>query len=119
MRIPILIMAFGLSAFVWTEPTVAPTNATNVFGSVRASWRCHSVTKSGNRCKRKAAPNQLYCRQHAASTAVKQTPASCCYLDDAEVRCKAKALDGKRYCVKHLTPATAIEPPPSAKLSAK
>ena len=119
MRIPILILSLGVSAFVWAEPSVAPTSATNVLGSVRASWQCHSVTKSGNRCKRKAAQTQLYCRQHAASTAVKKPPPSCCYLDDAGVRCKAKALDGKRYCAKHLTPATAIELPPSADLTVK
>ena len=119
MRIPILILSFGLSAFVLAEPTVAPPIATNVLGSVHASWQCHSVTKSGNRCKRKAAPSQLYCKQHAASTTVKQAPASCCYLDDAGVRCKAKALDGKRYCAKHLTPAVAMELLPSANHSAE
>jgi len=116
MKIPILILSLVLSAFAWAEPIVASTNA---ISNVRASWQCHSVTKSGNRCKRKAAPNQLYCRQHAASTAVKQHPASCCYLDDADVRCKAKAMDGKRYCTQHLTPATPKEPPTTAKPSAK
>ncbi|MGN0855173.1 MAG: hypothetical protein ACI4R9_06605 [Kiritimatiellia bacterium] len=76
------------------------------------------MTQSGNRCKRKAAPDRLYCRQHAAA-AIRQTAKTCCYLDDANVRCTESAVDGKRYCPKHLPPSAAKEQPPVARPAAE
>ena len=71
-------VAFSLGA-VETPPENAAS--TNGVASVVKRVQCHSVTKSGNRCKRKAAPGKLYCRQHAAQSPAagsSGTCATCC-----------------------------------------
>ena len=40
------------------------TNSVKTVKEPLARVRCESVTKSGNRCSRKAAPGEKFCRQH-------------------------------------------------------
>ncbi len=61
MRGVIFLMAFtvALSACAGDETKVVLS--TNDVVAVAQRVQCHSVTKSGNRCKRKAVPGKLYC----------------------------------------------------------
>lgn len=60
-----MVCFFALMAL----PLVASTNetaaVTNSLASVLTeNHQCEAITKSGNRCKRKAAPGKTLCRQH-------------------------------------------------------
>ena len=63
--------------------------------------QCHSVTKSGNRCKRKAAPGKLYCRQHAVQSQAAKPSEACAYISDDGKRCAASVESGSRFCSRH------------------
>ena len=80
-----------------TTNTVARANATPPANDER----CEATTKSGNRCKRKAAPGKLYCRQHAAQSPSAKPSETCAYISDDGKRCTASAASGSRFCAKH------------------
>ena len=63
--------------------------------------QCHSVTKSGNRCKRKAVAGRLYCRQHSVPAPAKVPNAQCGYVSDDGKRCPAPVVPSSRFCDKH------------------
>ena len=98
----IVIMLFAATMLMLTSGTSAP-NATSLPLPLVASERCqcHSVTKSGNRCKRKAVPQKLYCRQHSANTQTSGKGDCCCYISDAGVRCTRRTSQDIRYCTNH------------------
>lgn len=94
-----LMFAVALSAPAGDEPKVlSPTNGV---AAVVQRVQCHSVTKSGNRCKRKAAPGKLYCRQHAAQALATKPSDTCSYIFDDGKRCSETPVTGSRFCVKH------------------
>ena len=64
--------------------------------------QCWSVTQSGNRCKRRAAPGGRYCRQHAADVAPKKPVSRCRSMTPEGAQCGEKPADGRRYCRRHL-----------------
>jgi hypothetical protein len=101
MRGVIFLMAstVALSACAGDETKVVLS--TNDVVAVAQRVQCHSVTKSGNRCKRKAAPGKLYCRQHAAQSPAAKPSETCAYISDDGKRCTVSAASGSRFCAKH------------------
>ena len=101
MKVVAFLLAFGvaLSARAGGEPKVV--SSTNGVAAVAQRVQCHSVTKSGNRCKRKAATGKLYCRQHAAQSPSAKPSETCAYISDDGKRCTASAASGSRFCAKH------------------
>ena len=93
-------------------------NATAAKGNTKnPPQQCWSVTQSGNRCKRRAAPGERYCRQHAASAVPSKPVVRCRSMTPEGIQCAEKPVEGKRYCQKHLAqePADAVGhnvPPP-------
>ena len=67
--------------------------------SVNQCWAC---TKSGNRCKRRAAIGERYCKQHSASAQLRNTSGKCCSMTSEGKRCKNMTLPSKNYCADHL-----------------
>jgi len=72
--------------------------ATNAVEKVQ----CFAQTQSGTRCKRRAVPNERYCRQHSSSAAPKKAPDKCRSFTADGKPCESKPVDGKNYCEKHL-----------------
>lgn len=78
-RVALLVLAFSasLSAFAAQGSTNAVPAAASVVAVTNAPatrpqrQQCEAVTKSGNRCKRNAAPGAKLCRQHQKIDAVK------------------------------------------------
>lgn len=68
----------------------------------KSECQCWAVTQSGTRCKRRARPNERYCKQHAAAVVPKKSPDQCRSMTGNGSRCTAKPLPGKNYCEKHL-----------------
>ena len=101
MKVVAFLLAFAvaLSARAGGEPKVV--SSTNGVAAVAQRVQCHSVTKSGNRCKRKAVPGKLYCRQHAAQSPSAKPSETCAYISDDGKRCTASAASGSRFCAKH------------------
>ena len=101
MKVVAFLVAFAvtLSARAGDESKVV--SSTNGVAAVMQRVQCHSVTKSGNRCKRKAAPGKLYCRQHAAQLPAAKSSGACAYISDDGKRCTASAVPGDRFCSKH------------------
>lgn len=101
MKVVAFLLAFAvaLSARAGGEPKVV--SSTNGVAAVAQRVQCHSVTKSGNRCKRKAAPGKLYCRQHAVQSPSAKPSETCAYISDDGKRCTASAASGSRFCAKH------------------
>lgn len=101
MKVVAFLLAFAvaLSARAGGEPKVV--SSTNGVAAVAQRVQCHSATKSGNRCKRKAAPGKLYCRQHAAQSPSAKPSETCAYISDDGKRCTASAASGSRFCAKH------------------
>ncbi len=64
--------------------------------------QCWAITKSGNRCKRRARPNERYCKQHSASVSPTKPIPRCRSMTEAGTQCQEKTVDGKFYCSKHL-----------------
>ena len=101
MKVVAFLLAFAvaLSARAGDESKVL--SSTNGVAAVEQRVQCHSVTKSGNRCKRKAAPGKLYCRQHAAQSPAAKPSETCAYISDDGKRCMVSAASGSRFCAKH------------------
>lgn len=64
--------------------------------------QCWAVTKSGSRCKRRAAPQARYCRQHTADREQKDTPTQCGSMATNCVRCAERPAPSRSYCPQHL-----------------
>ena len=64
--------------------------------------RCWAVTKSGNRCKRRAVSGCRYCKQHSADRAAKRNYSRCRSMTKKDVQCSNAPLPGKSYCQEHL-----------------
>ena len=64
--------------------------------------QCWAVTKSGNRCKRRARPNERYCKQHSASVSPTKPITRCRSMTEAGTQCQEKPVEGKCYCSEHL-----------------
>lgn len=64
--------------------------------------QCWAMTKSGNRCKRRAAAGRRYCHQHAADVKPKKEQERCRSMTEDGKQCEAKPVKGKSYCEKHL-----------------
>ena len=64
--------------------------------------QCWAQTKSGTRCKRRAAPGGRYCRPHAAELAPKSAPEKCRSFTEDGRPCAAKPVERRNYCEKHL-----------------
>ena len=95
----LLVFVVALSARAEDEPKAV--SSTNDVAAVVQRVQCHSVTKSGNKCKRKAVPGKLYCRQHAAQTPIAKPSRTCAYISGDGKRCTASAVSGSRFCSKH------------------
>ena len=78
--------------------------ATNIVEVAKVGERvqCHAATASGVRCRRKAAPECLYCRQHVAAAKKASAQKSCGFIGDDGVRCSTAPLANARYCEKHM-----------------
>ena len=78
--------------------------ATNIVEVAKIGERvqCHAATVSGVRCRRKAAPECLYCRQHVAAAKKASAQKSCGFIGDDGVRCSTAPLANARYCEKHM-----------------
>ena len=101
MKVVAFLLAFAvaLSARAGDESKVL--SSTNGVAAVEQRVQCHSVTKSGNRCKRKAAAGKLYCRQHAAQPPTDKSSGTCAHISDDGKRCEASAVSSSRFCSKH------------------
>ena len=86
-------LSFALAALVLSVAVVAATNGVA---------QCWAVTKSGSRCKRRAAPETRYCRQHAATRELKDTPPQCGSMTTSGVPCRLPPLPNRRYCAEHM-----------------
>ena len=86
-------LSFALAAVVLAAAAVAAANEIA---------QCWAVTKSGSRCKRRAAPKTRYCRQHAATRELKDTPPQCGSMTTNGVPCRAAPLPNRRYCSDHM-----------------
>ncbi len=96
MKRTILLLALSLSMFAWAaEKAEAPKRENE-------RVQCRAVTKSGNRCKRRAAPGKHYCRQHASDVTPKKPETRCRAITDDGKRCESKPVEGKNYCEKHM-----------------
>ena len=78
--------------------------ATNIVEVAKVGERvqCHAATASGVRCRRKAAPEGLYCRQHVAAAKKASAQKSCGFIGDDGARCSAAPQINARYCPKHM-----------------
>ena len=85
-------LSFALAAVVLAAAAVAAANEIA---------QCWAVTKSGTRCKRRAAPETRYCRQHTATRELKDTPPQCSSVTTNGVPCRAAPLPNHRYCAEH------------------
>ena len=85
-------LSFALAAVVLAAAAVAAANEIA---------QCWAVTKSGTRCKRRAAPETRYCRQHTATRELKDTPPQCSSVTTNGVPCRAAPLPNRRYCAEH------------------
>ena len=61
-----------------------------------------AATASGVRCRRKAVPECLYCRQHVAAAKKASARNPCGFIGDDGVRCSAAPQTNARYCEKHM-----------------
>lgn len=64
--------------------------------------QCWAVTKSGNRCKRRAVVNERYCKQHSATRTSSTQPDRCRSMTTNGVRCAEKPVLNRAYCQQHL-----------------
>ena len=86
-------LSFAFAALVLSAAAVAATNEI---------VQCWAVTKSGSRCKRRAAPETRYCRQHAATRELKDTPPQCGSMTTNGDPCRLPPLPNRRYCAEHM-----------------
>jgi hypothetical protein len=101
MRGVTFLMAFAVALSACAGDGAKVVSSTNGVAAAARRVQCHSVTRSGNRCKRKAAPAKLYCRQHAAQSSAAKPSDACAYISDDGKRCAASASSGSRFCAKH------------------
>lgn len=73
----------------------------NVTQQVNCS-RCWAVTKSGNRCKRRAASGCQYCKQHSADRVPKRNVSQCRSMTTNDVQCSNASMPNKSYCKEHI-----------------
>lgn len=97
-----LVLALLAVALVSEGGEPAGGGISGVSTNMAARVQCAAQTKSGTRCKRRAANGTRYCRQHSAAAAAKTTPKSCRALDDGGKSCEAQPVAGRYYCEKHL-----------------
>ena len=95
MRRAILLLALSLSTIGWTEESEAPKQE-------KERVQCWAMTKSGNRCKRRAAAGKRYCHQHASSVTPKKEQDRCRSMTEDGKQCESKPVEGKNYCEKHV-----------------
>lgn len=79
--------------------TVLPAVANETTNTV---MQCQSITNSGNRCKRKAAQNTPYCKQHSADKAPAKPVKQCRAILPDGSQCKSTPAENRRYCEDHL-----------------
>ena len=60
----VVILSAALSCLAESAATNAVSNVVSVAAAKVPRQQCEAVTKSGNRCKRNAAPGEKLCRQH-------------------------------------------------------
>ena len=101
MKVAAFMLAFAAALSAGAGDGPKGESSANGIAEAGPRVQCHSVTKSGNRCKRKAAPGKLYCRQHAAQPPAAKPPETCAYIFDDGKRCAASAASGSRFCAKH------------------
>ena len=97
MKNIVLIFALVLSSMV-----SAGNNGAEEAKDSQTQCQCWAATKSGNRCKRRARPNERYCKQHSASVSPTQTIPRCRSMTEAGMQCQGSPVEGKCYCSKHL-----------------
>ena len=85
-------LSFALAAVVLAAAAVAAANEIA---------QCWAVTKSGSRCKRRAAPETRYCRQHTADRTSDRQPDRCRSMTTNGVWCSEKPMPGRNYCPQH------------------
>ena len=73
-----------------------------VLASTNDVVQCWSITKSGNRCKRRAVANERYCKQHAADRTSNKQPNFCRSMTTNGVQCAEKPMTKRNYCQRHL-----------------
>ena len=99
-----LMMAATLMCFLVVEGKTkesTPHIENNVTQQVNCS-RCWAVTKSGNRCKRRAVSGCRYCKQHSADRAPKRNVSQCRSMTTNDVQCSNASMPNKSYCKEHV-----------------
>lgn len=91
----VLLLMVSLSTSGWCE-------VSRELESGKERVQCRAVTKSGNRCKRRAAVGKHYCHQHAADIQPKRPEMRCRSMTEDGKRCEEKPVEGKSYCEKHM-----------------
>lgn len=64
--------------------------------------QCRAVTRSGIRCKRHAAANENYCKQHSAARKPKKPEPKCRAMSSDSKQCDNAPLSGNFYCSEHI-----------------
>ena len=95
MKRVILLLALSLSMIGWTDESETPKQE-------KERVQCWARTKSGNRCKRRAAAGKRYCHQHASSVNPKTEQNRCRSMTEEGKQCESKPVEGKNYCEKHV-----------------
>ena len=99
-----LMMAATLMCFLVVEGKTkesTPHIENNVTEQVNCS-RCWAVTKSGNRCKRRAASGCRYCKQHSVDRTPKRNVSQCRSMTTNDVQCSNASMPNKSYCKEHV-----------------
>lgn len=98
MKSVVLIFALALSSVVSSG-----NSEVNEPNNSQTQCQCWAVTKSGNRCKRRARPNEKYCKQHSANVSPTKPISRCRSMTEAGAQCQEKPVEGTCYCSKHLS----------------
>ena len=93
MKRAVLLLAFSLSLVGLSGDAEAPK---------QERTQCWAMTKSGNRCKRRAAIGKRYCHQHASSVKPKAEQGRCRSMTEDGKQCDSTPVEGKNYCEKHM-----------------
>ena len=93
MKRALLLLALSLSMVGFSGESEAPK---------QERTQCWAVTKSGNRCKRRAPSGKRYCHQHASTVNSKAEQKRCRSMTEAGKRCESTPVEGKNYCEKHM-----------------
>ena len=101
MKAFVFLLTFVMASCGLAADVAKTVSSTNGVVSVAQRVQCHSVTKSGNRCKRKAPAGKIYCRQHAAPSSAAKPTENCAYISDDGKRCVAPVAPGSRFCAAH------------------